>query len=118
MQRMCCVWEGPFFIAICNINGYHVYMKKPTVNLHIRLPAKLKQEAEKVLFALGLDTSSAIRLFYTQVALKQTLPFSLPVLRSVSPKTAKLIAEALEDDGALGPFDDAKSALKALYAAT
>lgn len=95
-----------------------MYMKKNSTNLHIRLPAKLKQEAEKVLLALGLDTSSAIRLFYTQVALNQTLPFPLPALRRISPKTAKIIAEALAEDDALGPFDDAKSALKALYAAT
>ncbi len=93
-------------------------MKKSTANLHIRLPAKLKREAEQVLSDLGLDTSSAIRLFYTQIALNQTLPFSLPALRKASPKTCKVIAQALTDEGALGPFDDAESALKALYAAT
>ena len=95
-----------------------MYMKKDTANLHIRLPAKLKREAEKVLFALGLDTSSAIRLFYAQIALGQTLPFSLPALRKASPKTLKIIAEALANEDKLGPFDDAESALKALYAAT
>ncbi len=94
-------------------------MKKSTANLHIRLPAKLKREAEKVLSDLGLDTSSAIRLFYTQIALNQTLPFSLPSLRNASPKTRAIVAEALKDEeDALGPFNDAQSALKALYAAT
>jgi addiction module RelB/DinJ family antitoxin len=92
-------------------------MKKASANLHIRLPAKLKREAESVLSALGLDTSSAIRLFYTQVALNQTLPFTLPALRKASPKTQKIIAEVLKDEGALGPFDTAESALNALYAA-
>lgn len=94
-----------------------MYMKKSTANLHIRLPSKLKREAEKVLSALGLDTSSAIRLFYAQVAFSQTLPFSLPALRKASPKTRRIIAEALKDEAILGPFDDAESALKALYAA-
>jgi addiction module RelB/DinJ family antitoxin len=93
-------------------------MKKDSANLHIRLPAKLKHEAEKVLSALGLDTSSAIRLFYAQIALGQTLPFPLPALRKASPKTRKIIAEAMADEVALGPFDDAERALKALYAAT
>ncbi|MFA4875311.1 MAG: type II toxin-antitoxin system RelB/DinJ family antitoxin [Candidatus Peribacteraceae bacterium] len=93
-------------------------MKKDTANLHIRLSAKLKREAEKVLSALGLDTSAAIRLFYAQIALNQTLPFSLPALRKASSKTRKIIAESMMDENALGPFDDAKSALKALYAAT
>ncbi len=68
-------------------------MKKATANLHIRLPAKLKREAEQVLSDLGLDTSSAIRLFYTQIVLQQTLPFTLPRLRRASTKTKKIIAE-------------------------
>lgn len=93
-------------------------MKQVSANLHIRLPAKLKREAEQVLSDLGLDTSSAIRLFYTQVALNQTLPFTLPSLRKASPKTRKIVAEAMEEDSSLGRFDDAESALKALYAAT
>lgn len=93
-------------------------MKKSTANLHIRLPAKLKREAEQVLSELGLDTSSAIRLFYAQIALNQTLPFSLPALRRVSPKTRKIIDEAMVKDSGLGSFADSESALKALYAAT
>lgn len=67
-------------MVLCDTNGYKMYMKKATANLHIRLPAKLKREAEEVIAALGLDASSAIRLFYTQVALYQTLPFPLPAL--------------------------------------
>ncbi len=93
-------------------------MKKATANLHIRLPAKLKREAEQVLSDLGLDTSSAIRLFYTQIALNQTLPFTLPALRKASAKTCTVVAEALKDEDALGSFDNPTSALKALYAAT
>lgn len=92
-------------------------MKKGTANLHVRLPAKLKREAEKVIDALGLDTSGAIRLFFTQITLQQTLPFPLPKLRTASPKTLKLIAEALAS-GTIGPFDTAEDAIKALHAAT
>jgi DNA-damage-inducible protein J len=92
-------------------------MKKDSANLHIRLPAKLKKEAEKVLAALGLDTSSAIRLFYSQIALHQTLPFQLPALRRVSPQTQKIVADALAEETVLGPFQDADSALSALHAA-
>lgn len=104
-------------LAPCNTNGYYVYMQKSTANLHIRLPSKLKREAETVLFALGLDTSSAIRLFYTQIALHQTLPFSLPALRKASPKTQQIVADALAEEVVLGPFDNAENALAALYAA-
>ncbi|MEI8229586.1 MAG: type II toxin-antitoxin system RelB/DinJ family antitoxin [Candidatus Peregrinibacteria bacterium] len=91
--------------------------KKSDANLHIRLPAKLKRGAEKVLEALGLDSSSAIRLFYTQLTLQQTLPFPLPKLRVMSPRTHKIVSAALKDD-VIGPFSTPENALKALYAAT
>ena len=93
-------------------------MKKSDANVHIRLPAKLKREAEKVIEALGLDTSSAIRLFFTQIALQGTIPFALPKVRPMSAKTQKIVEEALAQGGGLGPFDSAEEALKALYAAT
>lgn len=91
--------------------------KKATANLHIRLPADLKREAEKVMNALGLDMSSAIRLFFTQLTLQQTLPFALPKVRSVSPEAQKIIQEALADD-VVGPFTNADEMLKSLYADT
>ena len=93
--------------------------KKATANLHIRLPARLKRDAERVIDAMGLDTSGAIRLFFVQIALQGTLPFSLPTMRPMSKKTEKIVREALaEKGGGLGPFDTAEAALKALYAAT
>ncbi len=92
--------------------------KKASANLHIRLPANLKREAEKIIDAMGLDTSSAIRLFFTQITLQGTIPFALPKIRPMSKKTERIIMEALAEGDALGPFTDAKEALKALYAAT
>ena len=89
--------------------------KKATANLHIRLPAKLKRDAEKVLEALGLDTSGAIRLFYMQITLQQTLPFALPKVRPMSAKTAKIVREALAEES-IGPFNTTEEVLKALYA--
>lgn len=102
-------------IDLCNTNGYTVYMKKKSANLHIRIPADLKREAEKVIDALGLDTSSAIRLFYTQLTLQQTLPFPLPKIRKATRKTERIVARALKS-GFIGPFDSADAVLKALYA--
>lgn len=91
-------------------------MKKDTANLHIRLPAKLKREAEKVIDALGLDTSAAIRLFFTQITLQGTIPFPLPKVRPMSAKTQRIVEEALQEE-MIGPFESTKEALRALYAA-
>ncbi len=90
-------------------------MKKAVANLHIRLPAKLKRDAEVIMHALGLDTSSAVRLFFTQMTLQQTLPFPLPKVKIPSKKACRIIAQALKDE-TIGPFDTAEEALKALYA--
>jgi len=91
--------------------------KKTAANLHIRLPAHLKREAEKVIQAMGLDTSSAIRLFFTQITIQGTIPFSLPTIRPMSAKTRRIAEEALAS-GMIGPFSDADAALKAMYAAS
>ncbi|MDD5054915.1 MAG: type II toxin-antitoxin system RelB/DinJ family antitoxin [Candidatus Peribacteraceae bacterium] len=91
--------------------------KQASSNLHIRIPAKLMREAKQVIEALGLDTSSAIRLFFMQLAIQQTLPFSLPKLKPMSQKTKKVIADSLADEDVLGPFSNPDQALKALYAA-
>lgn len=90
-------------------------MKKATANLHVRLPAKLKREAEKVIDALGLDTSAAVRLFFTQITLQGTIPFTLPKVRPMSAKTRKIVEEALAEE-TIGPFESAEEALRALYA--
>lgn len=50
-----------------------------TETIRARVDAQLKAEAEAVLSELGLSSSDAIRLFYTQVILRQGLPFAVAV---------------------------------------
>jgi DNA-damage-inducible protein J len=50
-----------------------------TETIRARVEAKLKADAEAVLDQLGLTASEAIRLFYTQVALRQGLPFDVAI---------------------------------------
>lgn len=89
--------------------------KASTANLHIRLPAGLKRDAERIINALGLDTSSAIRLYFMQISLQQTIPFSLPKIRIPSAKMKKVIADSMKDE-LVGPFSSAEDFLQALYA--
>ena len=44
--------------------------------LNIRIEAKVKTKANKTLSALGLDMSSAVKLFLNQVITENGLPFT------------------------------------------
>jgi len=43
--------------------------------IQIRLDSKLKKNAENVLFAMGIKTTEAVRMFLQQVINDQALPF-------------------------------------------
>ena len=44
--------------------------------LNIRIDPKLKKQASKTLASLGIDTSSAVKMFLTQVVKEKGLPFT------------------------------------------
>ncbi len=44
--------------------------------INIRIDEKLKKEATKTLASLGMDTSSAVKMFLTQVVREKGLPFT------------------------------------------
>ena len=45
--------------------------------LQIRLPEELREEADSVLGAIGLDMPTAVRLFLTKIVQTRSIPFSL-----------------------------------------
>jgi len=45
--------------------------------LQTRIDAKLKSEAKKILEGMGLDLSTGIKLFLTQVVRTKSIPFEL-----------------------------------------
>jgi DNA-damage-inducible protein J len=53
--------------------------KTKTATIRTRVDSALKAEAERVLGELGLTAGDAIRLFYTQVALRRGLPFEVTI---------------------------------------
>lgn len=53
-------------------------MSKETV-VRARVEPELKENAERVLHRLGLNTSQAITLFMKQVELRQGLPFAVTI---------------------------------------
>jgi DNA-damage-inducible protein J len=45
--------------------------------LQIRLPQELREEADSVLGAIGLDMPTAVRLYLNKVVQTRSIPFSL-----------------------------------------
>lgn len=56
-----------------------------TANLYARIEPEVKEEAERILDALGVPVSNAINMFYKQIIIHRGLPFDvkLPVERPV-----------------------------------
>lgn len=65
--------------------------KSATINM--RIEPHLKDQAESVFSSLGLKTSDAITMFYTQVVLNKGIPFDL---RIPNKETIDAIAEPRE----------------------
>lgn len=57
-----------------------------TTPVYARVDTDLKETAEKVLAQLGITPSSAIHMFYSQIVLRQGLPFELTILNEESKK--------------------------------
>jgi DNA-damage-inducible protein J len=55
---------------------------------------ELKKEAEDCLKKLGLTSSQAIRMFYSQIALKKGLPFEVSIPHTPNKKTVEAIENA------------------------
>lgn len=53
--------------------------------IRARVESGLKDKAEAVFSKLGLNPTDAITIFYSQVALKKTIPFTLDLERNDTP---------------------------------
>ena len=50
-----------------------------TAVVHSRIQPEIKEQAERILQRLGLSPTEAIRMFYTQIALRNGLPFDVAI---------------------------------------
>lgn len=50
-----------------------------TAAVHTRIQPEIKEQAEGILQRLGLSPTEAIRMFYTQIALRNGLPFDVSI---------------------------------------
>jgi DNA-damage-inducible protein J len=66
----------------------HVARMK-TAAVHSRISPDIKERAETILKQLGLSPTEAIRMFYTQIALRNGLPFEVQIPNSVTQNAMK-----------------------------
>ena len=88
------------------------------VKLQVRMERSLKEEAEEVFAAMGLDTTTAVRIFFTKVARTRSIPFQLTAEPEFTPEQEARILEAWEESkdpaNLSGPFSSAAELFKHL----
>ncbi|MFT6181881.1 MAG: DNA-damage-inducible protein J [Akkermansiaceae bacterium] len=72
-------------------------MKPTPAKLQVRMDRDLKESAEEVFAAIGIDATTAVRLFFTKVATTRSIPFALKAEPEFSPEQEEAILAAIEE---------------------
>jgi DNA-damage-inducible protein J len=72
-------------------------MSADSVKLQVRMDRSLKEEAEEVFAEMGLDTTTAVRIFFTKVAKTRSIPFRLKAEPEFTPEQEARILKAWEE---------------------
>ena len=81
-----------------------------TATVRARIEPRLKADVERLLHRLGVTTTEAITMFYSQIRLRQGLPFSVEIPNAVTRKTF----EATDRGEDLNTFDSLDEMFEAL----
>lgn len=65
--------------------------------LNIRIDEKIKEDARKTFAGMGLDISTAVKLFLYQSVQQQKIPFELKTINGYTEKYESEITEAAEE---------------------
>lgn len=68
---------------------------KNNEQIQIRIDAETKREAKKILDNLGMDMSSAVKLFFRQVINAKNLPFELRGENGLTLRNAEILRESI-----------------------
>lgn len=68
---------------------------KNSEQLQIRIDSKTKKEAKEIFDNLGMDMSSAIKLFFRQVINAKNLPFELRGENGLTLRNAEILRESI-----------------------
>ena len=81
--------------------------------LQIRLDDGLKKEADELFSSLGLDTTTAVRIFLNAAVENAGIPFSIQH-KSLSPSLRQAIYDSRYRKNLIGPFDTAEEAVASM----
>ncbi len=94
-------------------------MKSAPAKLQVRIDRDLKAAADEVFMEIGLDASTAIRLFFTKVAQTRSIPFRLNAGPEFSPEAEARILAAWEESkdpaNLSGPYSSVEEMFKDLH---
>ncbi|PJC37478.1 type II toxin-antitoxin system antitoxin, RelB/DinJ family [Candidatus Peregrinibacteria bacterium CG_4_9_14_0_2_um_filter_53_11] len=86
--------------------------------IQIRIDEKTKKQAKKVLDTIGMDMSSAIKVYLKQVVITQGIPFQLLTENGLTIQQEQEILKASEEAkrgvNVSGPFETAEDLIKDL----
>ena len=68
---------------------------KNNEQIQIRIDSETKKKAKKILDNLGIDMSSAIKLFFRQIINAKNLPFELRGENGLTLRNAELLRESI-----------------------
>jgi DNA-damage-inducible protein J len=69
-------------------------MNANTQTVNIRINKQTKQQAQKIVEKMGLDLSSAIKLFLNKVIITKSIPFEIRTVNGYTPEfEAKMLKE-------------------------
>ena len=71
-------------------------MSAKTANVTARIQPEIKEQAEAILSQLGISTSSAIQMLYSQIVLKKGMPFELKLPSSKPLAVGAMTREELD----------------------
>lgn len=86
--------------------------------LQVRIDENTKKSAKKVLDKIGMDMSSAVKVYFKQIVITQGLPFPLLTENGLTVQQEKEILKASEEAkrgvNVRGPYENAEDFIKEL----
>ncbi len=86
---------------------------KSSEQLQIRIDSKMKKEAKQILAGLGMDMSSAIKLFLKQVINTKNFPCEIRDANGLTLRSAEVLRESIVDvENSTKSFKNGKDLIK------